>query len=464
VALTTLVQAFLKTCRSFSQRADVSRLMVGAGWLLGSNIFVSGLSAIKGLLLARILGVEQYGIVGLTIAYVTVFSQIFDARSTDAVIRFGTEFRETGRPDKIRQIITVCLTAETLMRGIGLICICLTASWASIWLTKTPNNAGLMCCYSLTLIAAIPYGCCSGLVRLYDRFALHGRADAFAAIVELIGILLLWAHGASILSMFMVLIAAAWLKTIAMIIAAFRASGTLLHSGWQLTSWNKLYRSEKSLFNFLFFSNVMGVIKGAQATGDTLVVGWFLSPLYVGYYRLAKQIAHIFIMPAGTLYLVAFPELAKVWQKGGPDKLRRWVRGLSFASVALMLVILVPILVWGAWSIEVIAGKEFAGAWPTAKVMLLGTIILIAALFPQAGLVAAGFIRGVSNAFFLSTLVYLILLLTITPTFGIVGAAWAYVFFAITRLILLSHQLDSTTAQSSSSQTDKTAARVVPEM
>ncbi len=65
------------------------RLLANAGWLLTSDVVASGLGFTQTIILARVLGVEQFGVFALIQTYSTTVNQFVDSRVWEAVVKFA---------------------------------------------------------------------------------------------------------------------------------------------------------------------------------------------------------------------------------------------------------------------------------------------------------------------------------------------------------------------------------------
>ena len=64
-----------------------SKTIKGAGWSAADAIFGQGVSFIIGLVLARLLSPEEYGLIGIVMIFVTVLNGVIDCGFSTAVIR-----------------------------------------------------------------------------------------------------------------------------------------------------------------------------------------------------------------------------------------------------------------------------------------------------------------------------------------------------------------------------------------
>ena len=80
-------------------------LLKNASWLFSWGIATSIFAAVEPVLIARFLGVEQFGLFSLIIAYVGIVNGLIDLRSFHAVVRYVGQYWELGEKDKVLSFI-----------------------------------------------------------------------------------------------------------------------------------------------------------------------------------------------------------------------------------------------------------------------------------------------------------------------------------------------------------------------
>ena len=161
---------------------------------------------------------------------------------------------------------------------------------------------------------------------------------------------------------------------------------------------------------------------------DTILVGFFLTPVAVSYYVVSKQVVSFVQAPAAALGFTISPTLGK--QKAADD-LSAAAR-MYESSVVHVLLLYVPaaagIAITARPAIQYTFGPSYAGAAPVLQVLSL--FVLLQALM-QVTSTALDFlgrarIRAIVKG--VTAVANVILNLVLIPQFGVVGAAVATVF------------------------------------
>ncbi len=162
---------------------------------------------------------------------------------------------------------------------------------------------------------------------------------------------------------------------------------------------------------------------------DTLMLGFFSNYTEVGYYTSAMKVCRVFLQIVVASGIVFMPQLANAYSMNDLVKFNFLLnRGFGFTSffglpITLGLVLLSPVFV------PLFLGNEFAGAVSTLQILSF-TILLIGLnhTFSTQTLIACGF----NSKFLLSTLIGMsintITNLVLIPHLGSIGASFASVF------------------------------------
>src|SRR3989304_7566805 len=91
----TMIRTFLlRGAKSLLRDTTFRRLLSNSGWLLSANTVSLALAFVQGVIVARALGVERYGVLALITTYATTVNQFVDSRVWEAAIKFVTQYRE----------------------------------------------------------------------------------------------------------------------------------------------------------------------------------------------------------------------------------------------------------------------------------------------------------------------------------------------------------------------------------
>jgi len=106
----------------------------------------------QGIIVARWLGPEQYGIAALIMSYPALLFGFFDAKASTATTKFVGEFSIQGRRESALAMCRLSYLVDAGIALLTLVVVAATAGWAESHIVHTPGVAWLMTVYSLAYL------------------------------------------------------------------------------------------------------------------------------------------------------------------------------------------------------------------------------------------------------------------------------------------------------------------------
>jgi O-antigen/teichoic acid export membrane protein len=381
-----LVAALPERVRRHAARVDASpiasRLASGAFWSLTGASVSRALALLSGIVVARILGKEGYGELGIVLATAGLFLSAGAAGLGVTATKYIAEFR-TKDVRRAGRILALSRAVATVTGAGCALTLAVAAPWLATHTLAAPHLAGLLRIAAiivfLGIVSVVQTGALSGF-EAFQAVAWSGAASGGAASCLLIaGVVWLGIEG----GVWAVAIGAAvtWgLNHLVLRREARKASVPLGLAGCH---------HERSIF--LTYS-----LPAAIGTLLIVPVNWACSALLVnqpnghgefGVYTAANQwFAAVTFLPT-ALYQSVLPVMSEQIGKGQWRTSARILR----ATIGATAVPVIPLVVLGCLASPLVMrwyGKGFEQAWPTLIVVLL-TAGLIAIEMPAGCFIAA---------------------------------------------------------------------------
>ncbi len=408
-----------------------SRLIANSGWLFSSTAITNVLRLGQGAMLARMLGVKGYGILGLVLAYSTSIKQLVDSQVSDAAIKFVNQYVETGESDKAAAFIKLSYLIELLTAAATLTLLLTTAGLAAKLFLKDPASAEYIQLYSLAVVMAFPIGMGSALLRTFQRFDWVAYTEVGSAFLSVSGIILVWFLGGGIFGIIWIYILTNGINGMAALLLAHKVTLQRIRLHWIFASLKVLKRHAREIARFLLSTNASMLCKLLQRNADILLVGYFLTPVAAGYFKLARMLTDVAVLPLTPLEGAWYPEFAGLWHQNRLVELRRLVHKLAFLSSVVGVGALLIYAVAGKWMIEWSVGRQYLPALPALRLLGIGVSLAVASSFAYHLLLAMGQAPQTLLAIAAGVAVQVPLLVFWIPRFGINGAAAAYAVFYV---------------------------------
>jgi O-antigen/teichoic acid export membrane protein len=397
------------------------RVVSNSSWLLSASTLTTVLISVQGIIMARALGAEQYGILALITGYTTYVNHFVDSRVWEAAIKFVIQYRETGELAKATATVKLCYLVDAVTGSAGFVILLLTAEWAGRTFVKDPFAAGFIRFYALSMLIAIPIGTSSALLRIQDRFDWLAYQEAGVAVLRLAGVIVVLILGGRIMGLLAVYMLAAFSGMLTLLVLSRKVTPSLGLLAWTEAPLSSLRGEFKQIAHFLFTTNAAALSKLVRNT-DTLLIGYWLTPTDVGYFRVARSITSLMNFPVGPLQTASYPEFARLWHQQRRTTLQRLLRKLVLFATIVASVALMVIWLGGDWLIRITVGEQYLPALPVMRWLALAMAIAVATNFGHSLLLAIGRASGLLLAITLGSIGQLILLLMLLPAVGLSAA------------------------------------------
>lgn len=415
----------------------VRRTLQNAGWLLAGKGVGGVFSLIYVGVVARSLGIEQFGVFALILAYVQAISALAKFDSWKTVVRYGAEHLDKLDKTPLRRILNFStfldLGSATVGAAVGILGVFVVGPHLG-WSDTEQTIAGYACILLLFNIRGTPLG----ILRLLDRFDIAAYAEAALPSIRLIGALLAWFIHPSIFTYLLVWVLAELLAAAVLWWAALRELH-VRHPAlratplWQVSG----VRTENDgLWFFAWTTNIDYSLKQVWKHIPVLVVGWLVDAVAAGGFQLANKLVNGLRKPSTALAWAVFPELTRL-KVSEPGKIRPVVRKTTQASALAGTIGLLLTVVLGHYALWALGGEDFTFAYPILLMLAVAAMINLCGLTIESAIVALGYPGQMLWVRAVVGVGYAALLLSLVPLFGIYGAGWAAIAAAMLLLALV---------------------------
>ena len=347
------------------------RVVKNSGLISSSNIIAAGISFVQGILAARMLGDNAYGVTLVVISFATNVNNLLSFRMYEVVVRHFNAAIAGGKKDEASAIAKGIGLTEIGTSIIAFLVLLALAPWGARVFAKDASLAPLFTFYGLTLLSNLIYETSRGILQAHRRF---GQLAAVNLIQTLLTFLLI--AGAFFLSVGgMKLVLAAYLagKTlqgILIILLAVRALNQNL-PGWQRVPL-RTYRGWRALFGFAVNTNLNGTVTLIVRDSIPLYIALLIGTAEVSYFKIALSFTTLLMMPIEPFIWPTYAEITQTIARNQYEATRRLLRRVSLIGAAWVFAAGGFIIALGWWFIPLLYSAEYAPAYPAAVILIIG--------------------------------------------------------------------------------------------
>lgn len=395
----------------------------GVAWTSFERFLSYFVQFLIGVILARLLSPEEYGILGVLMIF-TTFSQVFiDSGFGNALIYFN---------DKNKKDLSTVFVFNIVISSISYVVLYLSSGTIEDFF-KIKNLSVYLNAITIVLLfnsfQIVPVS----ILKIDFRFKQLAFVNTSATIISgFIGIAMAYC-GYGIWSLIILNISRSILASLSMIVL----SGFILDVRFYKDSFKKLYGYSVNMFGASMLTNIVD-----EAT--SFVIGKFLTPVNLGIFSRAK---HFMMLPYNTigsiLFTVLFPSLAFV--KNDKEKLLKAYDKIELYMAMLSMPLYIYLCVESKDIILIVIGEKWKDASVVLAIMCASRIFALCAMVTENTLNAIGKANTYFRLQFTKTLLKLIVII-ISVHYGFIylvltEASFVFIQFFITNLFSKKHLL-----------------------
>jgi O-antigen/teichoic acid export membrane protein len=324
------------------------------GVLTVANGVGAVLSVVQGILVARWLGPELYGVAALVMSVPSLVYTFFDARSAEASVKFLSEFDARGERERALAMCKVGYTVDFTIAMVAFLVILLLSPWAAKSIVKRPEMGWLIILYGSAFLPRALTGTSYAVLATLGRFPSIALIDTLTNILRVGLVLVLVGLGWQVAGV-------VWGNALAMAatgllygILAYGLAKSRWGRSWFFANWSYLKGRRREVIRFFAYNDLNALLGMIPKQLDVVLLGYFHGPTEAGYYKLAKSLVGVMAYITGPLQAVVYPRLAQAqaiqskravraqgwrltWSVGLPLALSV-VLAIPFASIILIFV------------------------------------------------------------------------------------------------------------------------------
>lgn len=398
------------------------RIFKNIGWLLGGKGFGAVCSLVYLAILARSLGVKDFGHFALIFGTAQALVALAGFQTWQMIVRFGAADVLAGNWQRFGRLAVFGALIDALGAVLGCAIAVVMIYGFGQALELNPayvDPAFWFICALVWARVSAPLG----VLRVLDRFDVAVRAGAVTPAARLVAAAAIWVTGPSVERFLLAWAAIELFSAVLYWVLAARLTPGGLHAG-EAREWRTTLSEHPGTLGFLGLTYLNSSIVAVLQQGPLLAIGYLLGTSAAGVYRIADQLAKGLSKLATLVTQALYPEVNRQRQGSPVDQFGRLVRRITIgvllggvAVVGLAVVVGEPLMV-------LIGGGDFARGAPVLLPLAIGAAFELASVAYDPVLHSTGhtYYPVVARALAMVALGGGVVLLA---PFGPVGIGWA---------------------------------------
>ena len=423
-----VVNSFLSRLKPDSLFARVLR---NSGYLFSSTFVSAALGFMQGILIVRLLGIENYGALTAVTLFASNVNRLLSFRMSEVTVKYLGE--ALTKDDKAR--------AAALAKWIGIgeavtsVLAYLVLFFLSAWFAGDVDLTVYYRFYGLFLLANLVYETSTGILQATDKFKRVAFANLLQSIVTFLIVALAYFMR---WGMFEILVAYLVGKTLAALVVTGSAIGALtrkLGAGWIRASF-ALLPDWKSIARFAVSTNINGTVNLFARDNIPLYIKYFVSDTALGYFRLATSLINLVMLPVEPFIWPTYAEITKTIAQKQWDATRRLLKQVSLIGGGWTLLAGAGLATLGWWFIPFAYKVEAAPVIVCVLILLIGYGVANTANWNRPLLLALGRPNDPLIVAAVTGVIELILIVLLVPSGGYLVAAGIFSAYLASSILI----------------------------
>lgn len=398
---------------------DILTAAKGGGISFIGLLFVFGMRLIFGVVVARLLGAEGYGLYTLGFTIITTLSLFSVLGLSEAAVRYIPIAVREKHDSELLGIIQVSLALPFIISLVLAGLLLLLAEPIAYLLFDDPQLTQILRLFSISLPFLVLTRIFESINRGFKKmqYIVYSSQITFHTVKMCLTIFLIFV-GLAVIGV-----------VIAFDIAAVIAFALLVYFTNKLyplkRSWNTANRKSSMMLKYSIPIYLSQLISKLGSNLEIIMLGILGTTMGVGIYAATYKLSVIGIMFSGSIIEISAPIISDIYSRDeGIHHLQNFIQTITRWSVLLNIPIFLTLVLFSE-SLLTIFGEEFAAGTSALIILAFGFLISAIALSSRTVINMSGHTRlsFINSVIFLGS--NLVLDLLLIPTWGVTGAALA---------------------------------------
>lgn len=323
---------------------------------------------------ARMLGVQQYGILNLVHGFAMLMSGTIAFSGFHGMVRYGADALSRGAHSQFRNLIFLLSIIEFGMAALAIVIAMLLVPWIGTKLGWSEQALQFGPIYSFAILATVR-ATPQGLLQLAERFDLIGLHPLIMPSIRLAGAIVIYFNDGGLMAFLWVWLLAAVAEGLSMWVLCWIGARHLGKDAEERPTLKRARKDNPGIARFIAITNLDLTLRDIAPKATPLVVGWMLGPAAAGLFALAQRASAILIQPAQMLGEAVYPVVTKLIISGDRRAAGIAVQTSALVATGAALFAAIVLSFFASDILVLLGGASFVGGATMLTLVLFGRAI-----------------------------------------------------------------------------------------
>ncbi len=401
-------------------------LLKDMSWLFSGEMGRSLFAGLETILLAHLLGLEQFGLFALVLAFVGIVNTLIDFNVTEAVVKYVGQYRERKDKEKTLSFVKLFYFVDFISGVAAFAVAILLAGVANEFFIKSENTFELIFIYSFYLLVVTVNNNSKSLLTVFQQFNRVAFLDMVSAGIRFAFVAIALLMGFGVKGALFAYVAAGFINFVILQFFVNRALKDEGLGGWLFAKLGDVKDEFRGVASFILNSTVVHFVGNVFSRDfPILILGNLFGNEVSGLYKTAAVVSKIIGRLIAPMTKVLYPALVRLEERKSYNDFRYIV---SY-SMKLLVMFVVPVsaicFLFATDIIRIFFGAEYVGAANAMKIIVIAELLFGITFWVSSVLLALGMVWFRTGLALVDTLLYVVALFILAPVYSLEGAAFA---------------------------------------
>ena len=416
----------------------LKRVIRNTGYLFSAQTISAALSMAQGILAARLLGPVGLGNVGLITLFSSNLNRLTSFRMSELVVSYVGKYEAEEDHFKAAAVFKAAAMVEFSGSIVAFLLVLFLAPLGAEVFSHDPTLSGLYAFYGLSVIANLIMESSTGLLQYFNRFRWIAYVMVAQSVITLAMIAFAFFANGNITMVVTAYLSGKVVLAVSLTVMAIWQARRAWGPGWWRAPLGSLRDDYRALSRFAISTNISGTLNLVTRDSDELWLGAFTSPLQAGYYKIAKAILNVILIPVSPLIQTTYKEVATEIANRRWANVRYLIRSGSLISAAWTIPAALGLVVFGRWVVGLYGTNFLPTSYICLLIMLVGGVVVNILYWNRSVLLPLNLPEFPTKVHFIGAILKIVGIIILVPQFGALGmSALLSGFFLFTSVALV---------------------------
>ena len=336
------MRSFRDRITSWTEDYLLKRVVGNSSYLFASNV----ISALLSIATAGLLGVRDFGVLGIITNFGTNINRLLSFRMSEVVVKYMGEALELGNKERAAAVVKMAGLVEAATSLVAFGVLVLLAPLGAKYNARDASLVWLFILFGTMIIANLTTETATGVLRVTGHFRSLALINLIQSVLVAVLLVVAVIRGGHLIDVLWAYLFGKVILGMGPILVALYRLPDAVGRGWWRAPFSAM-PARREFFRFALSTNFSGTVNVVARDSEVQWVGFFFGPTISGYYKVALALVGLIIMPIDPFIATTYPEITRAYVSRQWARLRKLLERVTLISASWTAAVVIGLLLVG---------------------------------------------------------------------------------------------------------------------